>query len=88
MNWHLIGGWKYLNDQTGEFFHDMSDFRLSLERIMRKSKAGSYEPRKYMLSHYGDDISGAKLKQFVQDNFGHRVALPEDCRLLIPGPFH
>ncbi|CAE7229129.1 unnamed protein product [Symbiodinium necroappetens] len=21
MNWHLIGGWKYLNNKTGEFFH-------------------------------------------------------------------
>jgi len=20
MNWHIKGGWKYVNDQTGEFF--------------------------------------------------------------------
>lgn len=84
MNWHLLGGWKYLNDQTGEFFHDMTDFRASLDRIMRKAKNGGYEPRKYMLANYGDEIAGARLKRFIEDNFGDRVKLPEDCRLLIP----
>jgi hypothetical protein len=85
MNWHLIGGWKYVNSETGEFFHDMSDFRGSLQRILRNAKAGNvYKPRDYMLKHYGDEISGARLKNFVQENFKDRVTLPKDCRLLIP----
>jgi hypothetical protein len=35
MNRHISGGWKYMNDQTGEFFTDMSDFRQSLEKIIK-----------------------------------------------------
>merc|ERR1719191_1718323 len=34
MNWHIMGGWKYVNAKTGEFFHDMRDFRSSLQRVM------------------------------------------------------
>jgi len=88
MNYHLVGGWKYCTEDTGEFFHDMSDFRESMERVLRKAKAGEYMPRKHMITHYGDEIMGKKFKQFVEDNFADRITLPKDCRLLLPGPFH
>jgi len=81
MNWNLIGGWKYVNKNTGEFFHDMSDFRTALRRIMSKH---DYDPHKYMTEHYGDEIAGVKLKQFILENFASRVKLPRGTRLLLP----
>lgn len=85
MNSHLIGGWKYLNEKTGEFFSDISDFRESAQRILRNAKAGGvYEPRKWVTEHYGDAISGARLKKFIEDNFKDRVALPRGTKLLFP----
>merc|ERR1711948_193934 len=42
MNDNIIGGWKYLNHKTGEFFHDMSDFRASLKRILRNADIPYY----------------------------------------------
>lgn len=35
MNRHISGGWKYLNEKTGEFFSDMSDFREAVQKIVR-----------------------------------------------------
>ena len=34
MNKHISGGWKYINAKTGEFFHDMRDFRKSVKKIL------------------------------------------------------
>lgn len=82
MNWNILGGWKYVNEKTGEFFHDLNDFRSSLEKIMRS--LATYEPSKYMLERYGDEIQGARLKKFVEEHFGDRVQLPKGVRLLLP----
>lgn len=84
MNWNIAGGWKYVNEKTGEFFHDMSDFRESLDRIMQSIAAGKYEPRKYIFQHYDDQNSGTRLKQFVEENFADRVTLPLGTRWLLP----
>merc|ERR1711988_1512111 len=62
MNYHIMGGWKYVNDQTGEFFHDISDFRDALDRILKGSDIPNhYNPKKWVLSHYGDEASGKVL---------------------------
>lgn len=66
----------------GEFFHDLSDFRPSLEKLMKNLP--KYEPRKYMLERYGNEIQGPRLLKFVQDNFGDRVQLPKGTRMLLP----
>lgn len=85
MNWHILGGWKYVNDKTGEFFHDMSDFRQSLEKILKNSDIqGRYEPRKWVLENYGNPHSGKRLLDFVRKHFSHRVHLPKGTKLLLP----
>merc|ERR1711879_1088777 len=30
INYYILGGWKYVTEKTGEFFHDISDFREAL----------------------------------------------------------
>jgi len=84
MNRNIIGGWKYVNEKTGEFFHDMSDFRDSLARILSKADRHEYEPRKWVLENAGDQNSGIKLKNFIAENFADRVKLPEGTRMLFP----
>ena len=82
MNWPIIGGWKYIvSGRTGEFFHDHLDLRQSVEHLM--ANLDGYEPRKYVLEHYGEENAGTKLRKFIEENFGDRVALPPSI-LLIP----
>lgn len=82
MNRNIIGGWKYINDKTGEFFNDLSDFKESHSRLIANLK--KYEPRRYITENYGDEISGAKLLDFIKENFSDRVELPEGVEYLIP----
>lgn len=85
MNKNIAGGWKYMqNDHTGETFHDMRDFRESLDRIMAGTRTpGRYTPRDWVLANYGNEHSGKRLLDFVLENFGHRVHLPKKTRLLL-----
>lgn len=70
MNAHLHGGWKYLNQDTGEFFHDMSDFRPALERILKGTRTPHhYDPRKWVTENYGDIKSGRRLCDWVRKHF-------------------
>jgi len=85
MNYYISGGWKYVNDKTGEFFHDMRDFRQQLEKILRNADVpGRYEPRKWVLENYGNEHSGRRLLAFVREHFSHRLRLPKGTRLLLP----
>merc|ERR1712032_85326 len=84
MNYYILGGWKYVNDKTGEFFHDMSDFRKSLDKILKNSEIpGRYEPRKWVMENHGNRNSGKRLLDFVQTHFPERVKLPKGTRLLL-----
>jgi len=82
MNRNIIGGWKYINDQTGEFFHDLSDFKESHSHLMANLE--NYEPHRYITENYGDEISGIRLLNFVKENFSDRVELPEGAKYLKP----
>merc|ERR1712056_18356 len=86
MNRNLIGGWKYLNEKTGEFFNDLSDFRQSARTLLRNVEAGNvYTPREWITANYGNELTGARFKKWIDDNFQDRVKLPEDTRLLFSG---
>ena len=74
--------------RTGEFFTDIDDFRDAVQKIVAKADEPLYyQPQKYMADNHGDNHGGVKLLKFVKDNFGHRVKLPDDITLLLPGGF-
>ncbi len=59
MNRNIMGGWKYVvPGLTGEFFHDMSDFKDSLRTILDNTRGGRrsnpYKPLELFLvkNHY------------------------------------
>ena len=82
MNYHIMGGWKYLNERTGEFFHDLTDIRAAYQRI--KANKDKYDPRKYLDETTGNAIAGSRLYNFVMDNFAHHIKLPEGTTQLFP----
>ena len=60
MNKDILGGWKYINSQTGVFY-DENDIEEKI-KIILKTK---YSPRKYFVKHHGIDISGKKFRDFI-----------------------
>lgn len=84
MNRNIVGGWKYLNEKTGEFFHDMSDFKVSLRRLLDRMDRNEYEPREYIKANYGTQKAGARLREWIETNFPSKVKFPEGSRLVIP----
>lgn len=64
VNKNIIGGWKYVNDKTGEFFTDENDIGPAIEKIL--NNYDNYEPRKFYENNYGKERSGKKLKKFIE----------------------
>jgi hypothetical protein len=63
VNKDIIGGWKYVNDNTGRFYHETTidkDFKSFLKNIDK------YKPRKYFFDNYGIEKSGKKFKNFLK----------------------
>ena len=83
VNKNIVGGWKYVTPETGEFFTDEHDFEENLDKLM--GKIATYEPRKHYIDNYGITNSGVKLKNFIYDVFGERVNLnQEDVSYITP----
>lgn len=87
MNQNIMGGWKYLvPGETGEFFHDMSNFKDSLRRILDNTRGNNspYKPLEFVKKNYGNDKSGPRLLEFVKKHWGDKVQLPPGATGLIP----
>uniref|UniRef100_A0A7S3KYG5 Uncharacterized protein n=1 Tax=Amphora coffeiformis TaxID=265554 RepID=A0A7S3KYG5_9STRA len=82
MNDNIVGGWKYINQRTGEFFHDIHDFKQSLRRLL--DRIDHYKPREYVTESWGNANVGPQFLKFVQDNWPDRVTIPEGTKWLKP----
>lgn len=69
INKNILGGWKYINDKTGEFFTDEKDVGNSLEILLKKIEKKKYSPRNYFIKNYSVINSGKRLKKFLYDNY-------------------
>ena len=58
---NILGGWKYVNNNTGEFFNE-NDIKDKVRKILSKK----YSPRQYFIDNYGIEKSGYRLKKFLQ----------------------
>jgi hypothetical protein len=76
VNKNLVGGWKYVNKNTGEFFNDENDFEEKIDKII--ANYDSYTPRKYFVENYGIKNTGKKLKEFVYSIFKDKVNIPKE----------
>ena len=71
MNKNILGGWQYVNDQTGEFFDgdNLDTFEPVLDKFIKKLNNNEYTPREWFIKNYGELNSGAKLLEFVKSIF-------------------
>ena len=63
VNENILGGWKYVNDKTGEFFNERN-IKEQAEKLLKNYD--NYTPRKYYENNYGTINSGKRLKEFIQ----------------------
>ena len=59
----IIGGWKYVNENSG-LFYDESDINLKINKIL---KDVTLNLEKYYLNHFGVEKPGKKLRDFIVD---------------------
>lgn len=67
VNYNILGGWKYIDDKTGELFVDENDFEGIFEKFMRKLNNNEYTPRDQFIKNFGTPNAGPKLLDFVCD---------------------
>lgn len=67
MNQHIVCGSKYINYETGEFFRDDYDIRLSLDALL--SKINKISPAKWWYDNYSTDKCERKLRDFLHNAF-------------------
>ena len=64
VNYNILGGWKYINQDTGEFFHNINDFETQLKKLLKNFN--NYKPKEHFLSNYGKQYQGKELLEFVK----------------------
>lgn len=78
VNKNILGGWKYVNDKTGEFFNNEKDISNSVEKLMNGIKNNQYQPRDYYIKNYSVENAGKVLKEFLYKHWSDRINLPEE----------
>ena len=80
INKNILGGWKYVNNKTGEFFTDENDIEKTAKLLLRN--LDKYSPRQFIIDNYGPMNSGIKLKNFLFDNFKNRLHINKNDVIL------
>jgi glycosyltransferase involved in cell wall biosynthesis len=65
VNSNILGGWKYIDDKTGELFTDVNDFEDALTRLLYKQTNNEYAPRERYIANYGPKNAGKRLLDFI-----------------------
>jgi len=67
VNYNIVGGWKYVTQQTGEFFTNKTDVVSALDRLLKNMN--SYRPRDHFITNYGKKKSGKVLARFIKQHY-------------------
>jgi len=65
VNESILGGWKYINEKTGEFYNE-NNIKEQTEKLLRNIENNQYSPREYYTSKYGTVNSGKRFKNFLK----------------------
>ena len=71
LNYNIVGGWKYINNDTGAFFTSENDIDKGLNTII--NNLDTMTPRETFLKTYGRENTGKRLKDFIQKNYKDRI---------------
>ena len=66
VNYNILGGWKYVNEHTGEFFRNEKDIKPALQKLL--NNYDNYSPSQYFWNNYGKQNTGVKLRDFLIQN--------------------
>lgn len=85
VNYNILGGWKYISEETGEFFSNMADFEKQLSILL--GNFGNYKPRESFMKNFGKEYQGKELLEFVKNIIPKNKLnfIPEDIKYLYPG---
>jgi hypothetical protein len=67
MNENILGGWKYITPETGEFFSNEYDFEDALNRLLDKLE--DISPKEWWRNNYSQAESRIKLRNFLEKSF-------------------
>jgi hypothetical protein len=71
VNKNILGGWEYVNDQTGTFYdpNNLETFQDTIDNFLKKLNNNEYKPREWFIQNYGKYNSGKRLKKFIGEVF-------------------
>lgn len=71
MNKNILGGWHFINEETGSFYdpNNLDVFSETLGNFLKKLNNNEYHPRDWFIKNYGKYNSGKRLLKFVQEVF-------------------
>lgn len=87
VNKNILGGWKYVNEHTGEFFTSEKDMIEPLETLLDKIKEKKYSPRKYFIKNYSVENAGKLFKTFLYKHWKDKINMPEDSVTFVSPEF-
>lgn len=64
VNEKILGGWKYVNDDTGVFFNEYN-LEVQTKLLMKRIREGKLSPRENYLKYYGLKNSGKQLRDWL-----------------------
>jgi len=81
MNENILGGWKYINPETGEFFTNEYDFEDALKRLLDKLE--NISPKKWWKKQYSQKMSRKKLRDFLDKSFPGAFADAKEVKFIL-----
>jgi hypothetical protein len=82
VNYNLLGGWKYVTPQTGEFFTDEFDIEPAIQKLL--DNYDNYHPRKYFSENYGKERAGRKLADFIKQHYPNCIPSTNELEYVVP----
>jgi glycosyltransferase involved in cell wall biosynthesis len=82
LNKNILGGWKYINKQTGVFFNNIDDLSTQLQKLL--DNLDTFTPRKYIIENYGIVHSGKKMLEFIKKHYSYQLNLSPDIQYITP----
>jgi len=67
MNYAIVCGSKYINQETGEFFNDENDIRLAIKNLL--AKKDKISPKKWWEQHYSRQKAGVNFRNFLHKQY-------------------
>lgn len=83
VNRRILGGWKYVNDETGRFFDDEANVVPAALEVL----TGEFQPREWFIAHHGKRWAEERLAELIREIEPQGEARPvaanaERCRFV------